>query len=162
MTSLFRNTGKPLRIAVYHRIGQASAQAVVSNELLKKQFCREMNQNENMIITDYYFDDSPVGSDSPERERLLADCRAGKIDAIMARSIKRFCDDHRILLEVIKELSSLTPPVDVYFMFEQVHSTGPESDLLQTYLKERTTAWDTVGELSPETDWGEPCGKEVW
>ena len=21
---------------------------------------------------------------------------------------------------------------------------------------------DSVGELSPETDWGEPCGKEVW
>ena len=139
MTSLFRNTGKPLRIAVYHRIGQPSAQAVISNELLKNQLCREM-KNENMIIADYYFDDSPVGSDSPERKRLLADCRAGKIDGVMTRSINRFCPDYRILLDVIKELNSMTPQVDVYFMLEQVHSTGPESDLLQTYLKEGATA----------------------
>ena len=99
-----------------------------------------MIQNENMIIADYYFDDSPIGADSPERERLLADCRTEKIDAVMTRSIKRFCPDYQILLDVIKELNSLTPPVDVYFMLEQIHSTGQEGELLHTYLKEGATA----------------------
>ena len=95
-----------------------------------------------------------IGADSPERERLLTDCRAGKIDAVMTRSIRRFCLDYQILLDVIKELSSLTPPMDVYFMLEQVHSTGQEGELLQTYLKEGATVWDTVGELSPRNRLG--------
>jgi len=141
MTSLFRNTGKPLRVAVYHRTGKPSALAVCSNELLKNQLSREIIQNDNMIIADYYFDDSPVGADiSRERERLLTDCRAGKIDAVMTRSIRRFCPDYKILLEVVRELSTLTPPVDVYFMLEQVHSTGSEGEILQFLLKEGASA----------------------
>ncbi len=119
MTSLFRNTGKPLRVAVYHRIAHPDEYVVCSSELLKERWCREIDQNENVIISDYYLDDSPVGAQaSPERERLMADCRAGKIDFVMTRNIRGFCSDDGFFPDAVRELNSLTPPVDVYISME--------------------------------------------
>lgn len=137
MKSIFKNGDAPLHVGVYHRIAHPDAMAVYSNELLRQQWSKETERHENMIIADYYFDDSPVGAEvSPELDRLLADCRAGKIDVVMVRKMKHLTPDSRMLLKIITELSSMEPPVDVYFTTEQVHSTGPEGAILMQLLKE--------------------------
>lgn len=137
MSSIFKSGTTPLRVGIYHRIGHPDALAVYSSELIEEQWRRETEQQENMIIADYYFDDSPVGAEaSPERNRLLADCRAGKIDIVMVRKMKYLNPDSRLLLKIITELSSLEPPVDVYFTTEQVHSTGSEGAILMKLLKD--------------------------
>ena len=137
MKSIFKNGDAPLRVGVYHRTAHPDAIAVYSNELLCEQWRKETERHENMIIADYYFDDSPVGAEaSPERDRLLADCRAGKIDVVMVRKMKYLTPDSRMLLNIITELSSIEPPVDVYFTTEQVRSTGPEGAILMQLLKE--------------------------
>ena len=137
MKSIFKSGHTPLRVGVYHRIAHPDAIAVYGNELLREQWRKETERHENMVIAGCYFDDSPVGAEvSPERDRLLTDCRAGKIDVVMVRKMKYLTPDSRMLLKIITELSSLEPPVDVYFTTEHVHSTGPESAILMQLLKE--------------------------
>lgn len=137
MSSIFKKSNASLRVGIYHRIAQQDALVVYSDALLREQWRKETERHENMIIADYYFDDSPVGAEaSPERNRLLADCRAGKIDIVMVRKLKYLSPDSRLLLKIITELSSLEPPVDVYFTTEQVHSTGSEGAILMKLLKD--------------------------
>lgn len=126
-----------MRVGVYHRIARPDATAVCSKELLREQWYREADQYENMIIADYYFDDSPVGTaTSPERDRLLADCRAGKIDIVMVRSMKHLNPDHGIRPIIVHELIRLEPPVGVYFAAEPIHYIGSKVAALMKPLKE--------------------------
>lgn len=137
MRSIFKNGDAQLRVGVYHRTAHKDDLCVYSDAFLREQWRKETDRHENMIITDYYFDDSPVGAEvSPERDRLLADCRDGKIDVVMVRKMKYMSPDSCILLKIITELTSLEPPVDVYFTTEQVHSIGPEGEILMKLLKD--------------------------
>lgn len=137
MKSLFTNGDAPLRVGVYHRTAHKDELGVYSDALLREQWRKETERHENMLVADYYFDDCPVGAESsPERDRLLTDCRAGKIDIVMVRKMKYLSPDIRMLLRIITELSSLEPPVDVYFTTEQVHSTDPEGAILMKLLKD--------------------------
>ena len=63
---------------------------------------------------------------------MLQDCRAGKIDLIITKSITRFARNTVALLETIRELKSLR--IDVYFEKENMHSISPDGELLLTLL----------------------------
>ena len=43
----------------------------------------------------------------PEFQRLLADCRAGKIDRVLTKSLSRFARNTVTLLEIVREMKAL-------------------------------------------------------
>ena len=49
----------------------------------------------------------------PEFQRLLNDCKQGKIDMIITKSISRFARNTLTVLETVRELKKLR--IDVYF-----------------------------------------------
>ena len=63
---------------------------------------------------------------------MLEDCREGKIDLIITKSITRFARNTVTLLESIRELKKLG--VDCYFEKENMHSISPDGELLLTLL----------------------------
>lgn len=63
---------------------------------------------------------------------MLSDCRAGKIDMIVTKSISRFTRNTVTLLETIRELKSLH--VDVYFEEQNIHSISSDGKLMLTIL----------------------------
>lgn len=106
-------------MGVYQRVASPSPESIHSNELLKARWIKEISKHSGIIVADFYFDESHVNArNHPECERLLADCQAGKIDAVMVHGARIGCSDEQHLKQVISEICMLTPPVDVYFSME--------------------------------------------
>lgn len=68
----------------------------------------------------------------PEFQRLLTDCRDGKIDLVLTKAIARFARNTVTLLETVRELKELS--VDVYFERENIHSMSGDGELMLTIL----------------------------
>lgn len=64
--------------------------------------------------------------------RLLSDCRAGKIDLILTKSISRFARNTVTLLETVRELKLMG--VDVYFEEQNIHSMSTDGEFMLTIL----------------------------
>lgn len=67
-----------------------------------------------------------------EFQRMLTDCREGKIDLILTKSISRFARNTVTLLETVRELKLLN--VDVYFEEQCIHSISSDGELMLTIL----------------------------
>ena len=63
---------------------------------------------------------------------MLADCRDGKIDLILTKSISRFARNTVTLLETARELKEIG--VDIFFEKENIHSTSGDGELMLTIL----------------------------
>ena len=64
--------------------------------------------------------------------RLLNDCRNGKIDLVITKSISRFARNIVTLLKTVRELKDLG--VDVYFEEQNIHTISAEGELMLTVL----------------------------
>lgn len=63
---------------------------------------------------------------------MLADCRSGKINRILTKSISRFARNTVTLLEVARELKELG--VDIFFEKENIHSISGDGELMLAIL----------------------------
>jgi DNA invertase Pin-like site-specific DNA recombinase len=63
---------------------------------------------------------------------MIADCKAGKIDMIITKSISRFARNTVTLLETVRMLKSIN--VDVYFEEQNIHSMSGDGELMLTIL----------------------------
>ena len=81
-----------------------------------------------------YADEAMTGTkdNRPEFCRLIEDCRSGKIELVITKSISRFARNTVDLLETVRELKALG--IDVYFEEQNIHSMGGEGELMLTIL----------------------------
>jgi site-specific DNA recombinase len=63
---------------------------------------------------------------------MLTDCRQGKIDLILTKSISRFARNTVDLLETVRELKALG--VDIHFEREQIHTMSGDGELMLSIL----------------------------
>lgn len=70
--------------------------------------------------------------DRPRFRQMLSDCRAGKIDLILTKSISRFARNTVTMLETVRELKALG--IDVYFEEQNIHSMSGDGELMLTIL----------------------------
>ena len=79
--------------------------------------------------------DEPISGTKDCREefqRMLSDCRAGKINMIITKSISRFARNTVTLLETVRELKDLG--IDVFFEEQNIHSKSADGELMLTIL----------------------------
>ena len=81
-----------------------------------------------------YADEAMTGTREGREQfqRMLADCRAGKIDIVITKSISRFARNTVTLLETIRELKSLG--VAVFFEEQRINTLTADGELLITLL----------------------------
>lgn len=77
-------------------------------------------------------------------------CRAGKIDLILAKSIKRFGRNTLELLQTFQELNRLG--VEVYFEIERMYISNPNAMLVLAILA--SLAQSESENLSEDIKWG--------
>lgn len=125
---------KLVRVAAYARVSSGkdamlhslSAQVSYYSDLIQKhpgwQYCG------------VYADEALTGTkDNRENfQRLLADCRAGKIDLVITKSISRFARNTVTLLETVRELKLLG--IDVYFEEQNIYTLSADGELMMTIL----------------------------
>ena len=105
-------------VAAYCRVSTLEDAQAGSFERQIQHF-REMIENtegwKNVVI---YADEGVSGTNMkkrPEFQRMIQDCKDGKIDLIVTKSVSRFARNTRDCLEVVRVLKGLSPPVGVFF-----------------------------------------------
>ena len=125
------------RVAPYIRVSTDSDEQTSSYELQKNYFTEYVNAQPGWVLVDIYADEGISGTQINHREglqRLLDDCRAGKIDYIITKSISRFARNIVDCLNMIEQLRNLNPPVGVIFETDHIDTLGGNDSLLLSIL----------------------------
>ena len=99
-----------LRVAAYARVSSDSADQLNSYLAQVDYYTRHIGENPDWDLVDIYADEGISGLDARKRDefnRMLADCRAGKIDRILVKSVSRFARNTRDTLRFMRELLRL-------------------------------------------------------
>lgn len=123
-----------VRVAAYARVSADKDAAFHSLESQAEYYEQYITSHPDWVLVDIYSDNGISGTvvERPEFQHLLADCRSGKIDLVITKSITRFARNTVVLLETIRELKALG--IDCYFEKENMHSISPDGELFLTLL----------------------------
>jgi len=64
------------------------------------------------------------------RDKLMEDCRKGKIDLVLVKEISKLDYDVKTALSIIMELAYLQPAVGIYFTAENLYTLNPRINSL--------------------------------
>ena len=122
------------RVAAYARVSSGKDAMLHSLAAQVSYYSEHIQKNPEWEYAGVYVDEALTGTkDNREGfQRLLADCRAGKIDMVLTKSISRFARNTVTLLETVRELKTLG--VDVYFEEQNIHSLSGDGELMLTIL----------------------------
>lgn len=125
---------KRLRTAAYARVSSGKESMLHSLSAQVSFYSGFIQSNPAWQYCGVYADEDFTGTRSsrPEFQRLLADCRAGKLDLIVTKSISRFARNTVTLLDVVRELKALG--IDCYFEKENIHTLSGDGELMLTIL----------------------------
>lgn len=125
---------KLTRVAAYARVSSAKDAMRHSLSAQVSYYSGLIQQHPGWAYAGVYADEAKTGTkDSRENfVRLLADCRAGRIDAIITKSISRFARNTVTLLETVRELKALG--IDVYFEEQNIHTLSADGELMLSIL----------------------------
>ena len=122
------------KVAAYARVSSGkdamlhslSAQVSYYNALIQKE--------DDWQFAGVYADEAITGTkeERGEFQRMLSDCRAGKIDLIITKSISRFARNTVTLLETVRMLKAMG--VDVFFEEQNIHTMSSDGELMLTIL----------------------------
>lgn len=125
---------KLTRVAAYARVSSGKDAMLHSLSAQVSHYNRTIQNHPGWIFCGVYADEALTGTkDTREQfQRLLADCRAGKVDLIITKSISRFARNTLTLLQTVRELKALG--VDVFFEEQNIHSLSSDGELILTIL----------------------------
>lgn len=101
---------RKLRVAAYARVSSSSEDQLNSFAAQNAHYTELITTNPEWEFVDVYADKGITGTSAEKREdfqRLLADCRRGRVDKILVKSSSRFARNAKECLEAIRELKAL-------------------------------------------------------
>ena len=120
-----------LRVAAYCRVSSDSADQLHSYAAQIRAYTQAINAHDGWDLVDIYADEGLTGTRMDKREdfnRLMADCRKGKIDKIVVKSISRFARNTIDCIQTVRELGQLG--VAVEFEKENIDTGTLTSELM--------------------------------
>lgn len=126
-------SGDIIRAAAYARVSSNSDDQLNSFNAQIRYYTELLKNSTNTIFVDMYADEGITGTSAAKRnefQRLMNDCRKGKIDRILTKSVSRFARNTKDCLEAVRELKSLG--VSVYFEKEKIDTGELSSEMLLT------------------------------
>ena len=128
------DVARPKRVAAYARVSSGKDAMLHSLSAQVNYYSKLIQSHSGWEYVGVYADEALTGTkDNRENfQRLLADCRNGKVDMILTKSVSRFARNTLTLLETVRELKNLG--VDVYFEEQNIHSATSDGELMLTIL----------------------------
>ena len=99
-----------LRVAAYARVSTASEDQLNSFGAQMRYYSEMISTQENWKLVDVYADEGLSGTSMEKRDdfnRMIADCKRGKIDCILVKSISRFARNTKECLATMRMLKSI-------------------------------------------------------
>src|SRR5699024_5228872 len=106
------------RVAVYARVSTGNVQQTTSYELQKKYYEDFVIHHPNWTLVKIYADEGISGTSLAHRDefnQMISDCRAGKIDMIITKSVSRFARNVVDCISMVRMLAALSNPVLLFF-----------------------------------------------
>lgn len=110
-----------LRVAAYTRVSTSSDDQLNSFAAQNQYYTTRISENQNWEMVDIYADEGISGTAIRKRtefQRMIADCRKGRIDRILVKAISRFARNTAECLMTLRELKLLG--VSVFFEKENI------------------------------------------
>ena len=115
-----------LRVCAYARVSSSSCEQSMSFSNQVQYYTNHIKQNPNWEYVDIYADEAKTGTRADKRDdfnRMLEDCKDGKIDIILTKSVSRFARNVSECVRIVKMLKDIG--VSVRFEEEGVDSSNP-------------------------------------
>lgn len=148
-----KNTDVPiLRVAAYCRVSSDSEDQQHSFGVQTEYYTKLIGENPLWTLADIYADEGITGTSMKKRDefnRMIADCKRGKIDRILTKSVSRFARNTVDCLETVRMLSGLG--ISVLFEKEQIDTATMSSEVLLGFMS--TQAQDESTSISGNMRW---------
>ena len=118
-----------MRVAIYGRVSQ-SGQKIESQVIPLRDYCKSMGYE----VVDEYLDDGFSGKDTkrPQFERLLADVRAKRVQAVLIYKLDRIGRSLKHLLNLFEEFKNRG--VDFISLTQNINTQTPEGKMFWQML----------------------------
>lgn len=126
---------KIIRCAAYCRVSSDSADQLNSFMAQLKYYENFLADSETETLVNVYADEGVTVTREDKREdfqRMMSDCRKGKIDRIYTKSISRFARNTKDCLKNIRELKSLG--ITVFFEKENIDTANMPDEMMVTIM----------------------------
>ena len=122
------------RVAAYARVSMGKDTMLHSLAAQVSYYSDMIQRNPEWEYAGVYADEGLTGTkeNRPEFQRMLKDCRDGKIDMILVKSISRFARNTVTLLETVRELKGLG--ISVYFEEQKIDTMSGDGELMLSIL----------------------------
>lgn len=128
-----RQRKRSLRVAAYCRVSTDSDEQLTSYQNQLAYYTDKIMKNPDWTMAGLFADEGITGTSVKSRKeflRMIRQCRQGKIDLILTKSVSRFARNTVDTLEYTRELRGLGIPV--IFEEQNINSIHPESEFLIT------------------------------
>ena len=125
---------KRKRVAAYARVSSGKDAQLHSLSVQISYYNEYIGNRGDWQLVKIYADEAMTGTrdDRPQFQQLLTDCRAGKIDMVITKSVTRLARNTLTVLNTARELKSLG--IDIYFEKENIHTMSSDGELMLTLL----------------------------
>ena len=125
------------RVAVYARVSTDDPNQTSSYELQKNHYEDLVNRRPNWTLVDIYADEGISGTSLQHRDnfiRMINDCREGKIDLIVTKSVSRFARNIIDCIGYVRQLKASDPPIGVFFETENIFTLDENSEMSLSFI----------------------------
>lgn len=146
------NEKNKLRVAAYCRVSTGGDAQTDSFDAQKAHYDAWIKIHDNWEFAGLFYDFGVTGTKTEHRDglqNLLLECKAGRIDYILTKSISRFSRNTTDCLFLVRELLDMNIPI--YFEKENIDTGSMESEFVLSILS--SMAQDESRSISENNKW---------
>lgn len=129
------NKVQKTRVAAYCRVSTEYEEQESSYEAQVSHYTNYIKSNREWEMVKVYADEGISGTNTKKRDefnQMIMDCKAGKIDMILTKSISRFSRNTVDCLKYTRELKALN--IAVFFEKENINTLDAKGEVLMTIM----------------------------
>lgn len=140
-------------MAAYCRVSTDQLEQLSSYEAQVNYYKNYINSHTEYVFAGIYADEGISGTNTKKREqfnKMIEDCKVGKIDIIITKSISRFARNTLDCLNYVRMLKELD--IEIIFEKENIRTLDSKGEVLLTILS--SLAQDESRSISENSTWG--------
>ena len=109
------------RVAAYARVSTDSSEQLNSLEAQKDYYEKKIKEDPSWMLAGIYVDEGITGTSYHHRaefQRMIEECKQGKVDMVITKSVSRFARNTVDSLTTVRELKE--KGVEIYFEKENI------------------------------------------
>ena len=122
------------KVAAYARVSMETERLNHSLSAQVSYYSGLIQQHPGWQYVGVYSDEAKTGTKDTREAfvRLVSDCKAGKVNMVITKSISRFARNTVTLLETVRDLKALG--IDVFFEEQNIHTLSADGELMLSIL----------------------------